>query len=411
MSDRIVVTGMGAISPVGHDVQALWNAVLEGHSGIGPITAFDATDYQTKIAAEVQGFDPDSHFGAKVARRMDRFIQFAVYAAQQAVADAGLRITEDNADRAAVIVGSGVGGMNTLVEQVHVLDQKGPRRVSPLFVPMMLTDSAAGQVAIELGARGPNLAVVSACASGANAIGEAAEIIRRGAADIALCGGAEASILPLAIAAFNVMGALSIDNDDPPHACRPFDATRGGFVMGEGAGILVLEAEKHARARGATILAALDGYGSTADAYHIVAPVEDGRGAAKSMLAALATAQMPLDEVGYINAHGTGTKLNDLAETRAIKAVFGEQAHRVPVSSTKPVTGHLLGAAGAIEAIICVKALQEGIIPPTHNLQHPDPECDLDYVSAGPRRAQLGAVLSNSFGFGGHNATLAFRAL
>ncbi|NLS78512.1 MAG: beta-ketoacyl-ACP synthase II [Chloroflexi bacterium] len=407
---RVVVTGMGAISPAGHNVAQLWNAVVEGTSSIGPITAFDTTDYQAKIAAEVKGFDPDAHFGPKVARRMDRFIQFAVYAAQQAVADARLEINENNADRTCVVVGSGVGGMGTLLDQVRVLDEKGPRRVSPLFVPMMLTDSAAGQVAIELGARGPNLAVVSACASGANAIGEAAEIIRRGAADIALCGGTEAAIVTLAVAAFSVMGALSTENDDPAHACRPFDATRGGFVMGEGAGILVLESEEHARARGATVLAALDGYGATADAYHIVAPIEDGRGAAKSMQAALQSAGISPAEVDYINAHGTGTKLNDLAETRAIKAVFGDHAYHIPVSSTKPVTGHLLGAAGAIEAIICIKAMQEGLIPGTLNLSHPDPECDLDYVPAGPRQAQVRTVLTNSFGFGGHNATLVFRA-
>lgn len=411
MSRRVVVTGMGAITPVGQSVAELWEAAKSGRSGVRRITAFDASDLATQIAAEVRDFDPVARFGRREARRMDRFIQFAVAAAQDAVVDAGLEITQENADRVAIIIGSGVGGMATLIEQVRVLAEKGPSRVSPLFIPMMLTDSAAGQVAISLGARGPNMAVVSACASSANAIGEAGEVIRRGSADVVICGGTEAAILPLAIAAFNVMGALSAENEDPPRACRPFDANRSGFVMGEGAGILVLEELGHARSRGARILGELIGYGASADAYHIVAPMEDGVGAALAMRVALQTAGISPGEVDYINAHGTGTPLNDSAETRAIKSVFGEHAYRVPVTSTKPVTGHLLGGAGAVEAIICLKAIETGCIPPTINLATPDPECDLDYVPNSARFKPVCTAMTNSFGFGGHNATIVFRSV
>jgi len=410
MSKRIVVTGMGAITPVGHTVQQLWEAVRNGRSGITRIIAFDPSDLQTQIAAQVKDFDPKAHFGARSARHMDRFIQFAVFAAQDAVANAGLEITADNSERIAVIIGSGVGGMGTLVEQVHVLAKKGPRRVSPFFIPMMLSDSAAGQVAIHLGAKGPNMAIVSACASSANAIGEAAEVIRRGVAEIAICGGSEAAILPLAIAGFNVMGALSTYNEEPARACRPFEATRSGFVMGEGAGVLVLEALEHARARGAQISGELIGYGASADAYHIVAPMQDGSGAALAMRRALDSSGVSPEKVDYINAHGTGTKLNDGAETRAIKSVFGKRAYRVPVTSTKPVTGHLLGGAGAIESIICLKAMETGYIPPTINYSEPDPECDLDYVPNTARRADIYVSMTNSFGFGGHNASLVFRS-
>ncbi len=411
MPKRVVVTGMGAITPVGQNVAELWAAVRDGRSGVARITSLDASDLQTQIAGEVKGFDPIARFGARNARRLDRFMQFAIVAAEEAVADAGLAITAENRDRVAVIIGSGIGGMGTLLEQVDVLREKGPRRVSPFLIPMMLADSAAGQVAINLGVRGPNMAILSACASSANAIGEAGEIIRRGDADVAICGGTEAGILRLAIAAFNVMGALSTENGDPPRACRPFDATRSGFVMGEGAGIIVLESEEHARARGARLRGELVGYGASADAYHIVAPDENGSGAALAMRRALENGSISPREVDYINAHGTGTSLNDAAETLAIKTVFGADAYRVPVTSTKPVTGHLLGGAGAVEAIISLKAMEEGCIPPTINYATPDPACDLDYVPNVARAATLRMVMSNSFGFGGHNATLIFRAI
>jgi len=337
-------------------------------------------------------------------------MQFAVVAAEDAVAQAGLRVSPENSDRVGVIIGSGIGGMGTLVEQVDVLREKGPRRVSPFLVPMMLADSAAGQVAINIGARGPNMAVLSACASSTQAIGEAGEVIRRGAADVMLCGGAEAGILRLAIAAFNVMGAISTDNDAPERACRPFDATRNGFVMAEGAGVLVLESLEHAQARGARILGELVGYGASADAVHITAPAEDGAGAALAMRHALRSGGIAPEEIDYINAHGTSTPLNDVMETRAIKLVFGERARQIPISSTKAVTGHLLGSAGAVEAIICLKALEAGIIPPTINYATPDPDCDLDYVPNVARPARLRTVMSNSFGFGGHNATIILRA-
>lgn len=409
MSKRVVITGMGAITPVGQTVDALWEAVRDGRSGIGPITLFDASDLDTRIAGEVKEWDPVARFGVKSARRLDRFMQFAVAAAEDAVAQSGLRVGPENSDRVGVIIGSGIGGMGTLVEQMDVLREKGPRRVSPFLVPMMLADSAAGQVAINIGARGPNMAVLSACASSTQAIGEAGEVIRRGAADVVICGGAEAGILRLAVAAFNVMGAISTYNDAPERACRPFDATRNGFVMGEGAGVLVLESLEHAQARGARVLGELVGYGASADAVHITAPAEDGAGAALAMRHALHSGGIAPEEIDYINAHGTATPLNDVMETRAIKTVFGERARQIPVSSTKSVTGHLLGSAGAVEAIICLKALEAGIIPPTINYATPDPECDLDYVPNVARPARLRTVMSNSFGFGGHNATIILR--
>ena len=410
MMRRIVITGMGAITAAGSDVESMWSAVRDGRTSIARITSFDPSELATQVAAEITDFDAESAFGRRGARRMDPFIQFAVFAAQQAAENSGLQIGEENASRVAVVVGSGVGGMRTLVEQMNVLRTKGPKRVSPLFIPMMLNDSAAGQVAISLGAQGPNLSVVSACATGANAIGEASEIIRRGAADVAFAGGTESAIVPLSIAAFNVMGALSTTNDEPQLANRPFDANRSGFVMGEGAGILVLEAEEHARARGASILGELIGYGSNADAFHITAPREDGAGAARCIRIALDSAGLIPEDIDYINAHGTGTKLNDASETTAVKAAFGDQAYKVPISSTKAVTGHLLGGAGAIEAIICLKAIETGIIPPTINYETPDPECDLDYVPNTARQAEVSVAMNNSFGFGGHNATLILRA-
>jgi len=406
---RVVVTGMGAVTPVGNDVPTMWKNVVEGRSGVGKITLFDASDLETQIAAEVKGFDPVALLGAKTARRMDRYTQFALAATQEAVADAGLTFGPGDNERVAVIIGTGIGGMATLVQQVRLLDETGPRRVSPFFIPMVLSDSAAGQVAIAFGIRGPNMAIISACASGANCIGEAAEMIRHGRVDKAICGAAEASILRLAIAAFNIMGAVSRRNDDPTRACRPFDANRDGFVMAEGAGIVILERLEDALARGAHLYAEIIGYGSSADAYHITAPLEDGAGAALAMRTALTSADLVPSDVDYINAHGTSTPLNDRAETLAIKSVFGDHAYRLAVSSTKSVTGHLLGASGAVEAIITAKALQEGILPPTINYETPDPECDLDYVPNRARQAPLRVAISNSFGFGGHNACLALR--
>jgi len=387
----------------------MWKNVVEGRSGVGKITLFDASDLETQIAAEVKGFDPVALLGAKTARRMDRYTQFALAATQEAVADAGLTFGPGDNERVAVIIGTGIGGMATLVQQVRLLDETGPRRVSPFFIPMVLSDSAAGQVAIAFGIRGPNMAIISACASGANCIGEAAEMIRHGRVDKAICGAAEASILRLAIAAFNIMGAVSRRNDDPTRACRPFDANRDGFVMAEGAGIVILERLEDALARGAHLYAEIIGYGSSADAYHITAPLEDGAGAALAMRTALTSADLVPSDVDYINAHGTSTPLNDRAETLAIKSVFGDHAYRLAVSSTKSVTGHLLGASGAVEAIITAKALQEGILPPTINYETPDPECDLDYVPNRARQAPLRVAISNSFGFGGHNACLALR--
>ncbi len=406
MRERVVVTGMGAVTPLGLGVQALWSGVIEGRSAVGPITQFDASALATRIAAEVKGLDASAYFDRKEARRMELFVQYAVIAARQAVSEAGLTVTPAARSRTGVIVGTGIGGVRALIEQAKVLETQGPRRVSPFLIPMMLPDMAAGQIAIDQGLEGPNMAIISACASGANAIGEAAEMIRRGAVDVMIAGGTESAIMPVAIAGFNVMGALSTANELGGGANRPFDARRDGFVMGEGAGIVVLETLAHARARGARVLGEVAGYGASADAYHIVAPREDGVGAALAMQAALDDAGLTPADIDYINAHGTGTPLNDAIETRAIHAVFGGEAARLAVSSTKPVTGHLLGAAGAIEAMLCLCALAEGVIPPTINYAEPDPECDLDYVPNEPRPARLRAAMSNSFGFGGHNATL-----
>ena len=408
MSRRVVITGMGAITPLGHDLPTTWEAIIAGRSGVTQITKFDATGYRTTIAAEVKGFKATDHFPPKEARRMDEFVQYALVASREAMRDAGLSPDDGIGERAAVIIGSGIGGINTTTQQTLTLAARGPGRISPFLIPMILPDTAAGMVAIEFGLKGPNMAITSACASGANAIGEAFEIVRRGAADVALCGGAEAGIVPIAVAGFSVMGALSERNDDPERASRPFDRERDGFVVGEGAAILVLEEREHARARSATIRAELVGYGATDDAYHIAAPDENGTGAIACMSLALAEAGLAPEQVDYINAHGTSTPLNDITETRAIKAVFGDHARRVPISSTKSMTGHLLGAAGALEAALSVRALETQRIPPTINLADPDPECDLDYVPHTARPASLQTVLSNSFGFGGHNACLLF---
>jgi beta-ketoacyl-acyl-carrier-protein synthase II len=408
MTQRVVVTGMGCISPVGNDVSTTWSNILAGRSGVSLITQYDASEFKCKIAAEVKGFDGAAHFGNREARRMDRFSQFAVATAQQAVRDAGLEITDSNRDRIGAIIGSGIGGIGTIFEQTQVFFERGAGRVSPFLIPMMLPDTAGGMIAIYLGVRGPNLAVVTACASGTNAIGEALSVIRRGHADIMLAGGSEAAINPLAMAGMSVMNALSFRNDDPPRASRPFDLQRDGFVMGEGAAILVLESLEHALERQAHILAEVSGYGVTNDAYHISAPAENGAGAALCLRMALRDASLTIDDIDYINAHGTSTPLNDKSETAAIKTVFGERAYKTPVSSTKSITGHLLGAAGALEAIISIKTLQDQILPPTINYEFPDPECDLDYVPNTARMAQVRRVMSNSFGFGGHNATLIF---
>lgn len=414
MTRRVVVTGMGVICPVGNDLPTAWANLIAGKSGVGPITHFDASAYRTTIAAEIKGFDPKDHFGAKEARRMDPFAQYAVVAAREAVRDAGLNPEELRnhlGERTAVIIGSGIGGMSTVTEQILTLFERGPAKVSPFLIPMILPETAASMVALEFGLRGPNMAVTSACATGANAIGEASEIIRRGAADLALCGGTEAGVIPISVAGFSAMRALSERNDEPERASRPFDRDRDGFVVGEGAGVLVLEELEHARARGARIYAELVGYGTNDDAYHITAPDENGAGAAACMRLALESARMRPEEIDYVNAHGTSTPLNDATETLAIKTVFGTHAYRLAVSSTKSMTGHLLGAAGAVEAAFSVMTLWEGIIPPTINLDHPDPACDLDYVPHQARRAALRAVLSNSFGFGGHNVCLIFRRL
>jgi 3-oxoacyl-[acyl-carrier-protein] synthase II len=400
---------MGAITPVGHDVRGTWEAVLNGRSGVAAIASFDASELNSRIAAEVKGFDPSTHFDARESRRLDRFVQFAVVAAREAIADAELGMEEQSRSRMAVILGSAVGGISTIVQQVRVMDQRGPSRISPFLIPRMLADSAPAQVAIEFGITGSNMAVLSACATGNNSIGEAWSMIRHGVVDAALCGGTEAAILPIAVAGFGAMRALSTRNDDPARACRPFDAGRDGFVMGEGAVVLALERLDMALARGAPIHAELVGYGASADAHHIAAPREDGAGAMIAMQLALDRAGLPPTAVDYINAHGTGTVLNDVCETRAIRAVFGSHADDLAISSTKAVTGHLLGAAGALEALICCKALETGMIPPTINYTSPDPECDLDYVPNRARRASICTAVNNSFGFGGHNAVLVFR--
>jgi 3-oxoacyl-[acyl-carrier-protein] synthase II len=406
MRKRVVVTGVGCISPLGLNVDETWSALLAGKSGAAPITHFDASQHKTRFAAEVRGFDPIALFGTREARKMDRFSQFAIAAANEAMQSAGLSIDESNRDRVGVIIGTGIGGISTMLDNYEVLKERGPERVSPFLIPMMISDSAAGVLAIRTGARGPNMSLATACATGTNALGEAAAMIRRAAADIMLVGSSEAAIVSLAMAGMNVMTALSTRNDDPERASRPFDKNRDGFLMGEGAGMLVLESLESAQQRGAKILCEFLGYGASDDAYHISAPAENGAGAAISMQLALDDANLKAEDIGYINAHGTSTQLNDKSETAAIKKVFGQQAYRVPISSTKSMTGHLLGASGSLEAVICARVLNDGILPATINYETPDPECDLDYVPNTPRAARPQHVMSNSFGFGGHNATL-----
>lgn len=409
MSRRVVVTGLGAITPVGNDVTQTWETLKAGQSGITRITHFDPSDLQTQFAGEVKGFDPAEIFGRKETRRMDRVTQFGMKACSEAITHSGLLENGIDRDRVGVVVGSAVGGITTLLKQYDRLNSRGPRRISPFFIPMMLSDTPAATIAIEYGLRGPNMSIVAACATGTNAVGEAFEMIARGAADAMLTGGTEAALHPMTIAGFNVMGALSTNNDDPSGACRPFEADRDGFVVSEGAVVLLIEELEHALARGATIHAEIIGYGTSVDANHMAAPLESGDGARLAMQNALNRARIDPEEVDYINAHGTATQLNDPAETRAIKTLMGEHAYNVSVSSSKSMTGHLLAGAGALETLICAKVLEDGIIPPTINYDTPDPDCDLDYVPNEAREADVRVAMSNSFGFGGHNACVVLR--
>jgi 3-oxoacyl-[acyl-carrier-protein] synthase II len=406
---RIVVTGLGVVTSLGFDVETFWANILAGRNGITRVTQFDVTDYPCKIGAEVVDFDPARHMDPKEVRRNDRYTHFGFVAAKIAVADSGLNPAAENGDRVGVIIGSGIGGMHTYEQQLKVLWERGPRKVSPFTIPSLIGNMCSGLVAIELGARGPNFGVVSACASSANAIGEAFNAMRRGDAEVMIAGGSEAAITPFSYAGFCSMKAMSTRNDAPDKACRPFDRNRDGFIMGEGAGILVLETLAHARARGARIYCELVGYGASCDAFHITQPDPDGRGLSLAMTRAMACAGVRADEIDYINAHGTSTPYNDKFETLAIKHVFGEHARKLMVSSTKSMTGHLLGAAGGVEALICAKALQTGEVPPTINYEEPDPDCDLDYVPNVKRTAPLRVVLSNNLGFGGQNAALVLR--
>lgn len=409
MSNRVVVTGIGVISPLGLDVSSTWQGLVSGKSGVDYITQFDSALFETKIAAEVKDFDPAQYIDHKEMRRMDRFVHFAVAASLQAVEQARLTIDAANAEGIGVIIGAGFGGLGTLLSQQEVLKERGPHRISPFLVPMMIADMAPGQVSIQLGAKGPNFCTTSSCASGSDAIGESFELIRRGDAQAMISGGTEAQIIPLTVAAFNAARAISTRNHEPQKASRPFDAERDGFIIGEGAAVLILESLPFATKRGAPILAEILGYGATSDAYHITQPTEGGEGGVRAIRIALKKAGLEPGEIDYINAHGTSTPLNDKHETMALKTAFGEYAYRIPVSSTKSMLGHLLGAAGAIEAAICVLTIQHGVIPPTINLTSPDPDCDLDYVPNVARQAKVDTALSNALGFGGHNSTLIFR--
>lgn len=408
MERRVVVTGLGMVSPLGLDVPSTWQALIRGESGAGPITAFDTSAFDVKIACEVKGFDPQHYFEVKDARRMDRFTQFAVVAAQEAIKQSALEVNSANENDIGVVIGNNKGGIITLCNQIDILKEKGPRRVSPFLVPMMMVNRAAAEIAIKLGLKGCNFCTSSACASGATAIGEAFHIIKRGDAQVMLAGGVEASIVPVVIAGFGNMKALSTHNTEPGKASRPFDAERDGFVMGEGGAVLVLEERDFALQRGARILAELAGYGSSADAFHISEPAEGGEGLARAITQALGWAKLPPEAVDYINAHGTGTPLGDKKETAAIKRAFGKHAYKLAVSSTKSETGHLISGAGALASVFCVMTIKENIIPPTINQEHPDPECDLDYVPNMARKANVNVALANSLGFGGHNTALIF---
>ena len=409
MTNKIVVTGIGLITPLGLDRESTWKSITLAKNGIRKIKSFDPEPYQTQIAAEIDNFNPEEILGRKFARRLDRFAQFACVAAKEAIKDSGLFLESLNLDRFAVLIGSGIGGISTLSDQISILDEKGPSRVSPFLVPMMLSDMASGQVSMTLGTKGPNFATVSACASGADSIGMGLNMIRRGEADIVLAGGTEAAVCPIGIAGFNACHALSKNNEQPEMASRPFDAKRDGFVLGEGAGLLILEEESHAIKRGATIICELAGYGATSDAHHVTQPHPEGEGAAKAMILAMNDAKIRREEVAYINAHGTSTPLNDKYETIAIKKAFKDHSKKLKISSTKSMTGHLLGAAGGIEAAFTALAINEMVVPPTINLLNPDPDCDLDYVPNHALKGNVPVAMSNSLGFGGHNSSLLFR--
>lgn len=409
MSERVVITGMGAVCPLGLSVSESWQNAVNGVSGVGPITLFDTTDFLVKIACEVKNFRPENYLPVKEARRRDRFEQFASVAAQEAIHQSGLEFTESNAGRIGAILSSAIGGLTSLQETMYTVKDDGPRRISPFAIPMLMSNGAAGMLAIDYGIKGPSFSVASACASGSDGIGMAWLLLRSGLLDVAVTGASECTITEVGIAAFDRLGAMSRRNDDYSMTPQPFDMNRDGLVMGEGAGILILERESHARARGAEILAELAGYGSSSDAYHITAPSEDGVGGAQAMRLAMKMAGVNSDEVDYINAHGTATSLNDLSETRAIKAAFGDLAYNIPVSSTKSMTGHMMGATGALEAIFCVQAVRENLIPPTIHYQTPDPQCDLDYMPNQACEKNVSVAMSNAFGFGGHNAVLIVR--
>ncbi|HEY4665724.1 MAG TPA: beta-ketoacyl-ACP synthase II [Anaerolineales bacterium] len=407
---RVVVTGMGTLNPIGNSVAESWENVVNGVSGVGPITLFDASDLLVRIAAEVKNFDPVQHMEAREARRQDRFEQLAAAASQEAVKQSGLEIQPANAARVAVIISSATGGLSTLEHGITEMNAEGPRRVSPFLIPMYMSNGAAGLVAIHFGAKGPAFSIASACASGADGIGQAWGLIRAGVVDSALAGASDSTISKIGVSGFDRLGAMSRRNDDYSMTPAPFDKDRDGLVMGEGAATLILESLEHAKARGAEILAEMVGYSSTSDAFHITAPAEDGAGGSAAIAGALQMAGINAEQVDYINAHGTATGLNDVSETRAIKAALGEAAYDIPISSTKSMTGHMMGATGALEAIFCVQAIRDGVVPPTIHLQTPDPECDLDYIPNEARRRPVRVALSNAFGFGGHNAVLAFRA-
>ncbi len=408
---RVAVVGLGAVTPLGNDLPTTWAGILAGRSGIGPITQFDTSDLRTRIAAEVKGFDPARYLDVKEARRTDRFVHFAIAAAQEALAQSGLDLPKEDPSRVGVLIGSAVGGVHVLLEQYELMRERGSRRVSPFAVTGFMLNAASGHLSLLLGVRGPSLGLATACATGSHSLGEAAEIIRRGDADVMIAGGSEAGLVAVAMAAFENMHAVSMRNDEPERASRPFDADRDGFVVGEGAAVMVLERMDRAKARGAHIYAEFLGYGATNDGYHIAQPEPDGNGATESMLAAVRSSGLQPADVDYINAHGTSTRLNDAIETRAIKRVFGEHSRKLAVSSTKSMLGHLLGAAGAIEAVFCVLAIRDQILPPTINYETPDPECDLDYVPNVARPAEVNVCLSNSFGLGGHNGTVALRKM
>ena len=409
MSTRVVVTGMGAVTPLANDIRTTWDGLLEGKSGIGPVSLFDTEGFAVRISGEVRNFDPLDYIERKQARRMDRNVQFAVAAAQQALSDAEFTVDAGNRDNIGVVVGSAIGGIKTLLDNQKQYEKKGPNRLNPFFLQNMLPDAASGQVAISCGIRGPNMAIVSACASGGHAIGEAAELIRRGDAEVVLAGGTDAAIVEVSLGGFAVMRVLATDNENPDKACKPFDLHRDGFVMAEGSGMVVLESDEHANRRGAQIYAQVVGYGSTNDAYDLAAPAENGEGAVRAMDMAVRKSGLSPSEINYINPHGTGTQLNDKYETYAIRQVFGEAADNVMVSSTKSMLGHMMGAAGAIEAMVCALAVKHDRVPPTINYQTPDPECDLDYVPNVSRDVEVPAALSNSIGLGGHNSTLILR--